>query len=237
MKHHFSSSHQHGFTLIELIVVIAILAVLASISAPILMSVQDNARRTASKKVCTDIVEGVTRYMSDNNNLMPYDPEEATADAKYQIFLETSDGKDAKLLSILTARDDHQFNTTGDIYLRADLQERAADGLYEKDGQLGLYDPWGHPYYVILCEEESGCIDPFTKKQLRGKQSLAYGLGPDGEGAAKAPTHKKAAKGAKGNKKHQGGKKGSSKEAKAAAAAAAEEEAEALEDNVYSWKQ
>lgn len=233
MKISFPTTKHRGFTLIELIVVIAILAVLASIAVPTLMKVQDDARRTSSRKACTDVVEGVTRFATDNNNMLPYDPEEASADKKGQIYLVTDAGKDASLLAILTARDDHRFNTTGDVYLRADLQEEARDGLYERNGRLGLYDPWGSPYYIVMSEEESGAIDPFTRKELRGKNCLVYGLGPDKEGEATVSTKKvKHPRNEKNKKDEKGGREAK----RAAAAAAAEAAAEAVEDNVYSWK-
>ena len=222
-----------GFTLIELIVVIAILATLASIAVPAYMSVQDSARATAARKVCLDIVQGVERFSQDNNGALPYDPKEAEPDAKDQISLETADGKDARLIAILTNReedDDNRINSTRDTYLRADEQEDRKDGLFvdSSSGDVCYYDPWGKPFYVTLCEEETGCIDPFTQKKLRGKKCIVYSLGPDGEGVAAPVTA--------------GKKKGSSKKGKKdaaaaeAAAAAAEAAEEAIEDNIYSWK-
>lgn len=206
-----------GFTLIELIVVIAILATLASIAFPAYMAVQNSAHATAARKVCTDIVSGVTNFSQDNNGMLPYDNKDVEPNRDDQMFLETTAGKDAKLIAILTNReedDDNRINTTRDTYLKADEQETPADGLFidSSDG-VNYYDPWGQPYYVILCEEEKGCADPFNpKKHFRGKHCLVYSTGPDKAGVA--PTTGKS------------GKK----------AAADEDAEEAIEDNIYSWK-
>lgn len=211
-----------GFTLIELIVVIAILATLASIAFPAYMAVQNSAQATAARKVCTDIVSGVTNFSQDNNGMLPYDAKDVEPDRDDQMFLETTAGKDAKLIAILTNReedDDNRINSTRDTYLKADEQETPADGLFidSSDG-VNYYDPWGQPYYVVLCEEEKGCADPFNpKKHFRGKHCLVYCTGPDKAGVA---TPAPAGKGKK----------------KPAAADADDDAEEALEDNIYSWK-
>lgn len=213
MKTSFRNSQNKGFTLIELLIVIAILGTLAGIAYPAYMSVQVSASKSAAKKVCTDIVEGCTRFGQDNNGLMPYDPSDARADNDEQIFLATAAGKDAKMIEILTNREegDERINSTRDTYLRSDEQERAADGLYvDASGNVGFYDPWGQPYYVVLCEEDLGCIDPFVrKKRLRGKHCIVYSTGPDQVGVAGG---------------HAGRGKGASKDDSSVA------------DNVYSWK-
>ena len=78
MKISLSPRSAKGFTLIELIIVIAILATLAGIAYPTYMSMQENAGRTAAKKVCTDIVSAVESFKQDNNGLLPYESNEIT---------------------------------------------------------------------------------------------------------------------------------------------------------------
>ena len=224
MKISLSPRSRKGFTLIELIIVIAILATLAGIAYPTYMSIQTNAARTAAKKVCTDIVSAVDSFKQDNNGLMPYDSEQAEPDDKDQIHLTTISGEDAGMIKILTNREDDEdrrFNSTRDVYLRSDEQEKPMDGLYVNDAnEVSFYDPWGKPYYITICEEDEGAIDPFTKRRYRGKNCLVYSTGPDQEGVADTSTTTRKPKG-------KGGKP---------SASAAEEAEEALEDNVYSWK-
>ena len=235
MKISLSPRSSKGFTLIELIIVIAILATLSSIAYPTYMSIQSNAARTAAKKSCTDIVAGVESFKQDNNGMLPYNADMVQPDNNDQMYLTTTAGQDGDMIKILTNREsddaDRRFNSTRSIYLRADEQDQPKDGLFiDIVGDVHFYDAWGKPFYIILCEEDSGAIDPFTTRRYRGKNCLVYSTGPDTEGAADiADTDAKPKK----------GKKMSTKEKKAAAeaaAAAAELMAEALEDNVYSWK-
>ena len=228
MKITLSPRSSKGFTLIELIIVIAILATLAGIAYPTYMSIQENAGRTAAKKVCTDIVSAVESFKQDNNGMLPYNADMVEPDDDDQMFLTTTAGEDADLIKVLTNREDddaeRRLNSTRDIYLRSDEQEQPREGLYvNATGEIGFYDPWGSPYHVVLCEEDAGAKDPFTTRRYRGKNCLVYSTGPDQEGVASsdAPTSKKKPKG---------------KQAQAAADAAAEMLEEALEDNVYSWK-
>lgn len=236
MKISLSPRSHQGFTLIELIIVIAILATLAGIAYPTYMSMQTNAARTASKKVCTDIAGAVESYKQDNNGMLPYNSEMVEPDDNDQMYLTTLPGQDADIIKVLTNREgddvERRLNTTRSIYLRSDEQEQPKDGLHiDSIGEIGLYDAWGKPYHIVLCEEDEGAIDPFTARRYRGKNCLVYGTGPDGEGSMvpeAAPTEKK------GKKKKM--TKAEKKAAAEAAAAAAEHLAETLEDNVYSWK-
>ena len=217
-------NNRKGFTIVELVIVIAVIAILATLAGiayPTYMSIQENAGRTAAKKVCTDIVSAVESFKQDNNGIMPYDSEMAEPNDKDQIFLTTTAGEDANLIKVLTNREDDEdrrLNSTRDIYLRSDEQEQPREGLFvDASGDVHFYDPWGKPYYIVLCEEDEGAIDPFTSRRYRGKNCLVYSTGPDQEGVASSTTAGKAKK-------------------PAADAAAAELAEEALEDNVYSWK-
>lgn len=228
MKISLSPRSAKGFTLIELIIVIAILATLASIAYPTYMSIQENAGRTAAKKVCTDIVSAVESFKQDNNGMLPYNADMVEPNDKDQMFLTTTSGQDADLIKVLTNREDddadRRLNSTRDIYLRSDEQDVPREGLFvDASGEISFYDPWGQPYYIVLCEEDAGAMDPFNGRRYRGKNCLVYSTGPDQEGVASTDTPST-------------GKKPKGKKAKEAAAVAAEQLEEALEDNVYSWK-
>lgn len=225
MKRRFISRSRKGFTLIELLVVIAILATLAGISVPVYLSIQENAKKTAAKKGCTDIVEACTRYSQDQNGMMPCDINTVKPDNQDQVYLITENEKDAKLIAVLTNResdDGDRLNTSRDTYLRADEQQSQSNGLYVKGDDIGYYDPWGKPYYVTINESDEGAYDPFdTSNRIRGKKVLVYSTGTDTEGVAPVHNGKPSRKAKKGGKKNS--KLGAELE-------------EQMEDNVYSWK-
>ena len=228
MKIKLSPRSSKGFTLIELIIVIAILVTLAGIAYPTYMSIQENAGRTAAKKACVDIVNAVESFKQDNNGMLPYNTDMVEPDDNDQMYLVTAAGQDADLIKVLTDREDEdaerRLNTTRDIYLRSDEQDQPREGLFiNASGEVGYYDPWGMPYYIVLCEEDAGAKDPFTSRRYRGKNCLVYSTGPDQSGVA--TTDSAPVKKPKGNKAQA-----------AAAAAAAEQLEEELEDNVFSWK-
>ena len=240
-----------GFTLLELIVVIAILGTLMGIAYPTIMGVQENARIASSAKVCADVVAGVSGFKQDHNGILPYYPKKVKPDKNDQIYLSTLPGKDAGMLGILTGYEDAstKLNINNEPYMKPSRAESARDGLFSGEtGKLGLYDPWGKPYYVVICETEEGCIDPFTDVRIGRENCLVYGLGPDSDGIAPAHVDKpRTSRGKTGKSKSKAGKKEkkekqekkkkmSKAEAKKAQQAAKAAFEEAILDNIYSWK-
>lgn len=215
MKKTFYSQPRKGFTLIELIVVIGILATLAGISYPVIIGMQESAKATNAKQVCAQIVDGVDKFYNDCWCL-PVNAD-APYDSKDQIFLNTKAGEDYDFVRILTNQedenDDNRLNKRSTIYLRADEQEDANSGLIvNSNGDVSYLDPWGSPYHVVLCIEERGCVDPFKPtKRYQGRKCLVYSTGPDKAGVGITSTDKAAGK----------------------TASASEED---KEDNIYSWK-
>ena len=228
MKISGATKFDRGFTLIELIVVIAILGTLAGISYPAIMNFQENARVSSAHKTCVDVVAAVSHFKQDHNGILPYYANSVKPNRDDQIYLITEAGKDAGMINVLTGYEegDEKLNINNEAYMKPTLAEQPKDGLYgESVDDRSLFDPWGKPYYVVLCESLDGCIDPFTNKRIRRETCMVYSTGPDGEGIAKAHLGKGSVK------------RGAKKKQNAAQKAAAEEDAaEAMADNVYSWK-
>ncbi|HTL56419.1 MAG TPA: prepilin-type N-terminal cleavage/methylation domain-containing protein [Candidatus Limnocylindrales bacterium] len=66
--------NRRAFTLTELLVVIAVIAILAALLLPALSSGREKARRTACLSNLREIGVAVTLYASDNNGSIPYGP-------------------------------------------------------------------------------------------------------------------------------------------------------------------
>lgn len=74
-------SRWRGFSLIEVLVVIAVLAILTSILIPALRRVREKARETLCQSNLRTLAQGIEMYASDNNGFMPINsdsPAEAT---------------------------------------------------------------------------------------------------------------------------------------------------------------
>lgn len=228
MRNFTHKAVRRGFTLIELIVVIAILATLMGIAFPAIMGFRENANISSASKTCMDIVSGVNSFKQDHNGILPFRTDQAKPNREDQIYLITEFKKDAGMLAALTGYEegDDKLNINNEAYIKPTKADKKEDGLYGEGDELSLYDPWGMPYYVVLCEMDDGCIDPFTHKRQRRENCLVYSTGPDKDGIADAHTGKR--------KKTAGAPKG--KKAKEAAKLAAQEAEDALQDNVYSWK-
>lgn len=226
MKVAASVKVHRGFTLIEILIVIAIIATLASVAYPIFTSYMQDARAMASRKDCLDIANAIENFKRDNNSMWPLHTEELD-ESQDVITLVTEPGKDGGLLEILTAREkgEMRVNERRYIYLKGDLNEDPRGGIYEDvGGGIGYYDPWGKPYTVLITDlEGDGIPDPFTGKDTR-KQVLVYGNGPDGKAA---PIHKEKKRRLKTGKGRKGAK---------ATHAVSDSADDPNEDNVYSWK-
>jgi prepilin-type N-terminal cleavage/methylation domain-containing protein len=62
---------RHAFTLIEMLVVIAVIAILAALLLPALHTVKDSAKRTACLNNLSQINLGVRMYCDDSNDATP----------------------------------------------------------------------------------------------------------------------------------------------------------------------
>lgn len=215
---------RRGFTLIEILVVIAIIGTLVAIAAPIYLSYMDGARAMESRKHCTDIANGIENFKRDNNGQWPLKNVDFAEDV---IVLTTAPGEDGGLLEVLAAREkgEDRLNVNRYAYIRGDLNETPRDGIYEDSaGGLGFYDPWGKPYTVMISDsEDEGIADPFTGKPTR-KQVLVYGNGADGKVLLENAQKKVRRRG------------NSAKNQKPVATDPADVDKSVNEDNVCSWK-
>jgi prepilin-type N-terminal cleavage/methylation domain-containing protein len=171
---------QHAFTLIELITVIAIIAILMGLLFPALSAAKDNARRTKAGSVVRNIVNACKQYVTDYGKFPPVKAaedgdaggggggggEEKEAN-EYYSFGDIEKGKckvdNNELFDVLRAiargeNEQHKLNKRQSRYFE---DQKATDPKNPREGFLDgpefdkekagqLVDPWGTQYCVIL---------------------------------------------------------------------------------------
>jgi len=176
-------SRAPGFTLIEILVVIVIIAILASAGFAVGNKAFQKARQTMALRVCTGIELGVNNFFIEYSTL----PSAATDDV--EIETDTAAGLD--FIRILLAGEPEGgtiMNVKGIKFLEIKQGKANKDGLmYSTDGTqiLGLYDPWGGPYHVKLDGNSDEVIQVQPKasavqKTLNGRRVAAWTNGADG---------------------------------------------------------
>lgn len=198
---------RQGFTLIEILVVITIIAGLAAISFNVFMKMPDKARATASSATCGEIASAVNNFMSDHQGAWPVTAE-PPAGKSFTTDADAPENMIAILMAKEVAPEEARINRKGVSYLSGNITDIKSDGIFQSaNGALyGYYDPWGKPYYVIIDDDLNDSIpNPFDKAKREIQQKvIVFGTGSNRVGSDH--DNKQLNK-------------------------------EATEDNVYSWKQ
>jgi prepilin-type N-terminal cleavage/methylation domain-containing protein len=180
MKTPANPHRRPAFTLVELLVVITILAVLATIGMAVAFSVIQRANRTQALEVCRALVQALESYY-DEYGTLPDLPADLTTDR----------GDGVKLLQILTAGDPNPATTAQSpkqirFFQTQEAKNRKAGIEWSGDTVKGLWDPWGFPYHIRLDLNYTQKLeDPFASGHIiHGPRALVYTFGknnrPDG---------------------------------------------------------
>jgi prepilin-type N-terminal cleavage/methylation domain-containing protein len=138
---------KNGFTLVELLVVITIIAVLAGAAAPMAMSAIQKAKKMRALNTCMGIASAVNSFYTEYG-AMPRDGMESDT--------EVNTKTDLDFLKVLlgTETESTLLNTRAIKFLNVEEGKGNKDGLMYVSGSAGqitgLYDPWGGPYLVML---------------------------------------------------------------------------------------
>ena len=182
MKPLHRSPHRPGFTLVELLIVIAIIAILAGLSIPVTTAVMEKARRAEAKQACTEIVKAIGAFEHDYGHLPDFTDADTTPGAK----------TDNAVMNVLLGKESKE-NTREKRYTDlspakgGDSLAGAFAGLHETDTDAHLFDPWkktgdARYYRVLLDSDLDGKIgSPVGGKDIFGKKVLVWSLGPDGK--------------------------------------------------------
>jgi prepilin-type N-terminal cleavage/methylation domain-containing protein len=125
-------SSRSAFTLIELLIVIAILGILMALLFPAVGAAIDNARRASAKNDCVQIATAITAYETEYGRL-------PSTNANGPLPTE--------VLGALMGSNSSSLNPRLIVFLEVQTARKGKGGL----GAGGTYvDPWGNAYQVAF---------------------------------------------------------------------------------------
>ena len=188
----------HGFTLVELLVVIVIIAILASLAVPVTNIVMQRANKLRIQAVMKELQVAVGHYRTEYNRF-PIDPTQAGGSGDSDMPPVRTDGTN-DVINILMGETDPtaspNLNSRQIKFIDLPLAKNGMFGIVDPSGGSGngapleLNDIWGQPYYVHFDTNYDNRIEnPDTGNndmlissrapQNLSASSLFYSTGPD----------------------------------------------------------
>lgn len=168
-----TKTNRDGFTLIEILTVIAIISILAAILVPVAGGAKETAMKRRAALEMQSIKMAALQFQSDHR-YMPWPPEGAkklrVGDDKWS----ADAGAQMLVMELLTGS-----NALKKTYLQIPEKSRPADK------SLVFNDPWGQPYVIGMDRNLDGAVltanvDPWNGKTVMEKV-LVYSPGPTGK--------------------------------------------------------
>lgn len=165
-KHQSNDCRREGFTLLELLIVIAIIVALAGLLFPAAQSVLERAKKVQAKNDLTQIVTAVNAYYMEYGKY----PLPSTASGDGYATGATTGTASKDILNPLRNLDP-TLNPRQVVFISPpeDTAQTNPRGKIGSDGQF--HDPWGTPYGIT--------IDADYNNQVPNPYNPNAGAGPD----------------------------------------------------------
>ena len=174
---------QRGFTLMELLVVMTIIAILAALSVPVANAVMKRARLMRATHMALELRKAVGTYSAE------YGRYPVARDNGSQSARDAEVETDQALMNVLLASDEASgpggLNPRGLPFIsanRASSDRNPRDGMvYTPTGGGTLYDPWGNLYRLIIDVDRNNRCKVPSGDGVVAKDVLVWSLGPNGK--------------------------------------------------------
>jgi len=179
MKTTTNHSHRIGFTLIEMLVVIAIIATLAGFLFPAIGKSLRTAKRNTAAIEAKSIAGAILLFYNDYG----YMPVEAGkqgftpgpgsgdyGDEQVESNQGFSDANSQNIIQVLLG-DNKDLNPKGTSYLDVNTPTSTGEFL----------DPWGNQYWMKMDVDYDGKIQFFSNNKQYNKRAIVFSRGQDGE--------------------------------------------------------
>lgn len=175
-----NTRRRKGFTIIELLIVIAIIVVLSTASLGVAYYLIKRAKMASALAVCTELQQGIENYYGDHHQM----PLDLAAD----VTIESDSPQGLQLLRVLLNKEGPgpKENAKGHTYINIKEGNKGVDGLiYTDSGALkSLVDPWGGSYKIRIDGDSDNKIEvkPKGSNKTRelNKRAAVWTDGQDG---------------------------------------------------------